>query len=102
MLCLHIRRGIVYAVVGDVKSSASRSNLRLAPFLIQALQGWRRETPYAKPSDWIFAKPENEREEALTSKLSRSPAAEARKKQGWNHYACGMAYISQVHRNLAD
>jgi hypothetical protein len=102
VLCLHIRRGIVYAVVGDVKSSASRSNLRLAPFLIQALQGWRRETPYVKPSDWIFAKPENEREEALTSKLSRSPAAEARKEQDWNHYACGMAYISQVHRNLAD
>jgi integrase len=57
VLCLHIRRGIVYAVVGDVKSSASRSNLRLAPFLIQALQGWRRETPYVKPSDWIFASP---------------------------------------------
>jgi integrase len=54
---LHIRRGIVYAVVGDVKSSASRSNLPLAPFLIEALQAWRRETPYAKSSDWIFASP---------------------------------------------
>jgi integrase len=98
VLCLHIRRGIVYAVVGDVKSSASRSNLRLAPFLIQALQGWRRETPYAKPSDWIFAKPENEREEALTSKLSRSPAAELAKNKtgittpvGWHTFRRSIA-----------
>jgi hypothetical protein len=45
------RRSTVYAVVGDVKSSASRSNLPLAPFLIEALQAWRRETPHAKSSD---------------------------------------------------
>jgi len=54
---LHVRRGIVYAVVGDVKSSASRSNLPLAPFLIAALLAWRKETPYAKLTDWIFASP---------------------------------------------
>jgi len=49
-----------------------------------------------------LCQPENKREEALPWKLSRSPVAEARKEQDWNHYACGMAYISQVHRNLAD
>jgi integrase len=52
---LHVRRGIVYAVVGDVKTEASRSSLPLASFLVEALRAWRRETPYAKPSDWIFA-----------------------------------------------
>lgn len=54
---LRVRRGIVYAVVGDVKTEASRSNLPLASFLVEALRAWRRETPYAKPSDWIFASP---------------------------------------------
>jgi integrase len=54
---LQIRRGVVHAVVGDVKTDASRSKLPLAPFLLEALEAWRRETPYAKATDWIFASP---------------------------------------------
>lgn len=54
---LHVRRGIVYAVVGEVKTDASRSKLPLAPWLVESLLAWRRETPYAKPTDWIFASP---------------------------------------------
>jgi integrase len=54
---LHVRRGIVSAVVGEVKTDASRSQLPLAPFMLDALAAWRRETPYASPGDWIFASP---------------------------------------------
>ena len=54
---LHIRRGIVYGVVGEVKTDASRSQLSLVPLLAEFLLAWRKETPYAKPSDWIFASP---------------------------------------------
>jgi integrase len=45
---LHVRRGVVSAVVGDVKTDASRSQLPLAPFMLNALAAWRRETPYAR------------------------------------------------------
>jgi integrase len=54
---LHIRRGIVYGVVGEVKTDASRSQLPLVPLLAEFLLAWRKETPYAKPTDWIFASP---------------------------------------------
>lgn len=54
---LHIRRGVVSAVVGEVKTDASRSQLPLAPFILNALATWQRETPYARPNDWIFASP---------------------------------------------
>jgi integrase len=54
---LHVRRGVVYAVVGEVKTDTSRSQLPLAPLLLQSLLGWRKETPYAGPGDWIFASP---------------------------------------------
>lgn len=54
---LHVRRGIVYAVVGEVKTDTSRSQLPLAPLLVESLLAWRKETPYAKPMDWIFASP---------------------------------------------
>jgi len=54
---LHVRRGVVTGVVGEVKTDASKSQLPLAAFVLEALKAWRRETPYAKPSDWIFASP---------------------------------------------
>ena len=54
---LHVRRGVVYSVVGEVKTDASRSQLPLAPFVLETLLAWRRETPYASLDDWIFASP---------------------------------------------
>lgn len=47
----------MYSVVGETKTDASKSQLPLAPFLLQSLLAWRRETPYAKPTDWVFASP---------------------------------------------
>ncbi|MBV8674679.1 MAG: tyrosine-type recombinase/integrase [Acidobacteriaceae bacterium] len=54
---LTVRRGVVDGVVGEVKTDASRSQLPLAPLLLDLLAAWRRETPYARPGDWIFASP---------------------------------------------
>lgn len=54
---LHVRRGVVYSVVGETKTQASRSKLPLASWLIESLLAWRKETPYAKPTDWVFASP---------------------------------------------
>ena len=44
---LHIRRGVVYSVVGETKTDASRSQLPLAPWLIETLLAWRKDTSYA-------------------------------------------------------
>jgi integrase len=76
------RRSTVYAVVGDVKSSASRSNLPLAPFLIEALQAWRTETPHAKSSDWIFASPRRGKRPYRGNSIVRRQLKLATKKTG--------------------
>jgi integrase len=54
---LHVRRGVVTGIVGEVKTDASKSRLPLAAFVLDALESWRRETPHVRPSDWIFASP---------------------------------------------
>lgn len=48
---MHVQRGIVYGVVGDTKSGASKSRIPLAAPVVESLSRWRRETPYAAPSD---------------------------------------------------
>ncbi len=54
---LHVQRGIVYSVVGDTKSDASKSRIPLAQAVLDSLLRWRKETPYAGPADWVFASP---------------------------------------------
>ena len=54
---IHIKRGIVYNVVGATKSGASKSRIPIAPTVLASLERWRRETPYAAPEDWVFASP---------------------------------------------
>ena len=54
---MHVQRGIVYGVVGDTKSNASKSRIPIAASVLDSLERWRRETPYAAPSDWVFASP---------------------------------------------
>jgi integrase len=52
---MHVQRGIVYSVVGNTKSDASKSSVPLAASVLDSLARWRRETPYAAPEDWVFA-----------------------------------------------
>ena len=42
---LHVQRGIVYSVVGDTKSDASKSRIPLAQAVLDSLLRWRKETP---------------------------------------------------------
>jgi len=56
-LTLLVRRGIVDAVVSDVKTEYSRTGMPLDPALAEVLLQWRRRTEFAKPEDWIFASP---------------------------------------------
>ena len=99
---LHVRRGIVYAVVGEVKTDASRSKLPLAPWLVESLLAWRRETPYAKPTDWIFASPRMKgRKPFRGNSLVRRQLWTA-EGEGWYCRARGMAFVPQVGLNLDD
>jgi integrase len=54
---MHVHRAIVYRVVGNTKSDASKSRIPLAASVLDSLARWRRETPYAAPEDWVFASP---------------------------------------------
>lgn len=54
---MHVQRGIVYGVVGDTKTNASKSRIPLAAAVLDSLERWRRETPYAASADWVFASP---------------------------------------------
>ena len=54
---MHVQRGIVYNVVGQLKSDSSKSRMPLATSVLDSLRQWRRETPYAAQADWVFASP---------------------------------------------
>src|SRR5665811_336907 len=39
----------------SMKTEASEAPATLGPMLAEFLQHWHQQTPYAQPSDWIFA-----------------------------------------------
>jgi integrase len=49
------KRSIVKQRVGKVKTEASRKSIPLDDVLIEELVSWRRQTPYAQDSDYVFA-----------------------------------------------
>jgi integrase len=53
--CLTPKRSIVQQHVGNVKTEASKKPIPLDEDLIGELLAWRRETPYAGASDFVFA-----------------------------------------------
>ncbi len=56
---IHIRRSVVYGVVGQCKSKASRKPVPLDPFLADLLWQWRSSTAFDRGEDWVFASPKN-------------------------------------------
>lgn len=42
-------------VIARMKTEQSESPATMSPTLAKVLQCWHKETPYAQPSDWIFA-----------------------------------------------
>ena len=43
--------------IAKVKTEASKKSIPLDDVLIEELLAWRRETPYAQDSDYVFASP---------------------------------------------
>jgi integrase len=52
-----IRRGVVKAIVDDVKSRRSARNMACADELLDILKAWKQATQFADTEDWIFASP---------------------------------------------
>jgi integrase len=52
---LNIRKSIWHQHVGPVKTEESEKTMPLGEEIITDLLRWRKETPYAKEQDWIFA-----------------------------------------------
>jgi len=51
---INIRRDWVNGELGRPKSRASKAPVEMHATLANLLQGWRRETPYSKDSDFLF------------------------------------------------
>lgn len=99
-LWFNLRRGVVRKCETQMKTEASRKGLPMLPELADALQQWRRETPYPGDNDWVFASPHTggERpywaESALTNHIR--PAAEKAKimkRIGWHTFRHSLANL---------
>lgn len=56
---IRIVRSLVDQIEGKPKTETSRKPLPMSSELVEALTGWRKQTSYAKPSDWVFASPQS-------------------------------------------
>lgn len=54
---IHIRRGIVEKVVGDVKTEGSARSFPLTAELVARLKLWKQRSDFSGAEDWIFASP---------------------------------------------
>lgn len=54
---IHVRRSLVDQIEGAPKTEESKRPIPLEPALASALETWRQEAVYTKPSDWVFASP---------------------------------------------
>ncbi len=52
--CIRVRRTWTCGEVGLPKSKASQAPVPLHPLLAEFMQSWLRQTPYSRPSDWVF------------------------------------------------
>jgi integrase len=55
---IRIVRSVVNQVEGPPKTLASRRPIPMSSELASALENWRKQTSYAKDSDWVFASPQ--------------------------------------------
>ena len=99
---IHVRRSIVDQVVGSTKTVGSNRPLPLNEQLSAALATWKQATPYAKPSDWVFASPSSRGEKpywanTLLTTHIRPAAVEAGigKVIGWHTFRRSFATLLQ-------
>lgn len=76
---IHLRRGWSKGKETAGKNEVSMTDVAMHPALAEALQAWRRETRYARNSDWVFAsdrsKGKQPRDACSASKDYLRPAA---------------------------
>jgi len=53
--CINIERRWIRGDVDEPKTKSSKAPVAMAPLLASYLQAWRRQTKYARDTDWIFA-----------------------------------------------
>jgi integrase len=51
---IHVRRTWTCGAVGVPKSKASKAPVPLHLLLAEFLRGWKEQTPYSQPGDWVF------------------------------------------------
>jgi integrase len=51
---IHVRRTWTCGAVGVPKSKASKAPVPLHLLLAEFLRGWKEQTPYPQPGDWVF------------------------------------------------
>jgi integrase len=54
---MRIVRSVVDQIADDPKTLASRRPVPLCAELLEALTGWKEQTPFAASQDWVFASP---------------------------------------------
>ncbi len=54
---IHIQRGIVEQVVGDVKTEGSARSFPVTGELLERLKAWKQRSDFSGVEDWIFASP---------------------------------------------
>lgn len=54
---INIVRSVVDQVEGPPKTLASRRPIPMSDELASALEGWRQQTEYSQPNNWVFASP---------------------------------------------
>lgn len=54
---ISVTRSIVMQHIGDCKTEASRKPVPLDSRLAEAMNRWRKISPYPRPGDWVFASP---------------------------------------------
>ena len=54
---ISVTRSIVMQHIGDCKTEASRKPVPLDSRLAEAMDHWRKISPYPRPGDWVFASP---------------------------------------------
>jgi integrase len=54
-LYVNVTRSVVEQQVGNTKTEVSRKPVPIDEYVVQDLLAWYAQTPYRKPSDWMFA-----------------------------------------------
>jgi integrase len=78
---IHVQRRWIEGDLDEPKTRASKRPVPMHPLLAEFVLGWKRETEYGKPGDWVFPsrkmKGKQPRVGSMLSKSLRTPAIAA-------------------------